>query len=690
MGKKYPRSRNVASKNVRDIEQGRSVIIWKPLEVLMKSSKPSWGYVVDEHDPKLWLPVPEQLILLFKAEEYIYESSYASIARWLGEMTGRNISPASLKRVITSGRMHDYYDLKRIASKTKKKTKKVIISKDVEPPEPSTKRTATLIQRLEGKTPEEKKLILAELDAERAKAVSTTKRRQADKLKRASEPEAPVEEQADDTPNDDSDSNTKEDTTGIIWRPNPGPQTEFLQSDVNELFFGGSRGGSKSEALVADPLRYCGNKNFRGLLIRKRLKDLREIISRAKTLYPQAYEGTRFLKQESMFLFPSGATLEFGYAENDADIEQYQGQEYAWIGIDELPQFKDPEVYTLLRGSCRTTDPQLLSLGLPVMRMTGNPGNVGSPWVKIMFIDPAPAGVVFNVKSSFIDPRDGSKKEVSLTRQFIQSSVFDTPQLLQDDSYLATLASLPEHKKAAWLYGQWGVVDGAAFPEFDKEVHVIEPFEVPSHWPKIRATDWGYSTPFCTLWLAFDGDDTAYVYREYYGQGTLADDFARRICDLEATDSNMVDAVIDGSTNSKRGEIGPSIYEMIENELATRGHLGNRFADRSPGSREAGKQEVHKRLAVRATGGKTEEGEPVKEPALLIFNTCVNLIRTLPMLLPEDNNPETVSKKNSEDHAYDALHYGLRSRPITALDLVNQQQFAQDHAPKMVDAIFGY
>ncbi len=62
----------------------------------------------------------------------------------------------------------------------------------------------------------------------------------------------------------------------------------------------------------------------------------------------------------------------------------------------------------------------------------------------------------------------------------------------------------------------------------------------------------------------------------------------------------------------------------------------------------------------------------------------------LPLLEPDDNNPDVVSKKNMEDHAYDALHYGLRSRPITAVEFVQQRKFRQQHEPMMVDSVFGY
>lgn len=73
----------------------------------------------------------------------------------------------------------------------------------------------------------------------------------------------------------------------VIWRPNPGPQAAFLACSVEEIFFGGSRGGGKSEASIARALfraiKY--KNNYKGIFIRRTLRQLEPTIARSKELY---------------------------------------------------------------------------------------------------------------------------------------------------------------------------------------------------------------------------------------------------------------------------------------------------------------------------------------------------------------------------------------------------------------------
>ena len=75
----------------------------------------------------------------------------------------------------------------------------------------------------------------------------------------------------------------------IIFQPNEGPQEEFLSSSERDVLYGGSAGGGKSFALLADPLRYCHNSNHRGLLLRRTLDELTELIDKSRQLYPKAF-----------------------------------------------------------------------------------------------------------------------------------------------------------------------------------------------------------------------------------------------------------------------------------------------------------------------------------------------------------------------------------------------------------------
>jgi hypothetical protein len=428
----------------------------------------------------------------------------------------------------------------------------------------------------------------------------------------------------------------------VAFRPNPGPQTDFLAANEREVFYGGARGGGKTYSLLIAPLRFVDKPTSRALLIRRSMPELRDVIFQTQQLYPKAVPGAKFKTQENTWHFPSGARIEFGYCENLTDVLRYQGQSYSWIGVDELPQYESPDVWHFLRSSLRSADPSI-----PLhFRATGNPGNRGSRWVKELFIDPAEPNTRFTQKVEY--ELDGRTLSTEITRKFIPASVWDNPYLTQDSSYIAMLASLPEVKRKQFLYGDWDVVEDGAFSEFNRSTHVVQPFEVPNGWTRIRAADFGFSSPSAILWGAVDYDDNLWIYRELYVSKVTADQLGRMIREVESGDGKIYDAVLDSSCWARRGDRGPSIAEMMNAE-------GCRFrpSDRSPGSRISGKIEVHKRLMV---------DEDTEEPRLRIFENCPNLIRQLSSLPLDKNNPEDVDTK-AEDHAYDALRYMVSSRP---------------------------
>ena len=450
----------------------------------------------------------------------------------------------------------------------------------------------------------------------------------------------------------------------VIFKPNTGPQTEFLASSEREVFYGGARGGGKSYAMLVDPLRYCHKETHRALLLRRTMPELRDLINHSQRLYSKAFPGAKWREQEKEWRFPSGAKIEFGYAENMTDALRYQGQSYTWIGIDELPQYPSPDIYNFLRSSLRSVDPEI-----PVfMRSTGNPGNIGSQWVREMFVNPAEPNKTFNLE---ISTPTGTK---TITRRFIPAKLQDNPYLMQTDDYYAMLASLPEVQRKQFLDGDWDAFEDSAFPEFNKSIHVVDPFEVPKGWQKFRAADWGYSSPACVLWFAIDYDNNLWIYRELYTKKITADVFARKVLELEKGEYIRY-GVLDASTWAKRGDIGPSIAETMVQQ-------GCRWrpSDRTPKSRISGKLEIHKRL-------KPSENEK-KEPGLRIFSSCRNLIRTLPILPLDESNPEDINT-DVEDHAYDALRYGCMSRPMHTS---YAKRFNSPTRPQFtpVDRIFGY
>jgi hypothetical protein len=156
-----------------------------------------------------------------------------------------------------------------------------------------------------------------------------------------------------------------------------------------------------------------------------------------------------------------------------------------------------------------------------------------------------------------------------------------------------------------------------------------------------------------------------------YVSKVLATDLADMILEEEAEEKIRY-GVLDSSLWHKRGDTGPSLAE----QMIVKGCRW-RPADRSKGSRVAGKNEIHRRLQV---------DEFTEQPRMVIFNTCKNLIAQLPSIPLDKNNPEDVDT-NAEDHLYDALRYGVMTRPRSSLFDYNPMQSAGFQAS---DPTFGY
>ena len=435
----------------------------------------------------------------------------------------------------------------------------------------------------------------------------------------------------------------------VAFNPNQGPQTEFLAAPERDVLYGGAAGGGKSYALLADAIRDAHNPNHRGLLLRRTLGELTELIDKSRQLYMKAFPEAVFKESKSTWIFPSGATILFSYLDRDTDVTRYQGQSFNWIAIDEITHYPTPYVWEYLRSRLRTTDQSIV----PYMRCTANPGGVGGWWIKKMYIDPTKSNTPFwarDVETNRILRYGSSNAEKAgkplFQRRFIPARLTDNPYLMASGEYEAMLNSLPEVERRRLLEGDWDVTDGAAFAEFDRSRHVVEPFEIPRSWARIRAADYGYSSPSCVLWGAIDFDGNLWIYRELYGKGFTGEQLAERILELEYDDPTIQTAVLDESCFSRTGH-GLSIAESM-NRLNLRFMASNR-------DRLAGKIEMHKRLG----------DNDLDEPRLRIFNNCKHLIRTLPTLPLSKTNPEDVDTK-ADDHAYDALRYMCMTRLVNS------------------------
>lgn len=405
-------------------------------------------------------------------------------------------------------------------------------------------------------------------------------------------------------------------------------QREFFLSRARHTAYGGARGGGKSWAMrrkfILLALRYPG---LNLLLLRRTLPELREnhLIPMQRELYGFAVYNSA----ERVFRFPNGSRIKLGYCDTMQDVYQYQGQEYAVIGLEEATHFTEEQMRFLT--TCNRTTRKDFS---PRMYYTCNPGNVGHAWVKRLFID-----------------RLYAENENPDDYIFIPARIYDNKVLLDaDPNYIRQLEALPEELRRAHLDGDWDVHAGQYFREFSRDRHVIEPFEIPSWWRRFRSMDWGYNDPCCVLWHAVDGENRVYTYRELYVRETRAGEVASMVLELSRGESISY-TVASPDMWQKRGAVlsGAGGFEgETLAELFTSSGLSLTPADNS---RVPGWNRVRDFLAVAPDG----------RPNWLCFSDCRNLIRQLPALQFDQHNREDAA--DGDDHAPEALRYALMSRP---------------------------
>ncbi len=465
----------------------------------------------------------------------------------------------------------------------------------------------------------------------------------------------------------------------IIWTPQPGPQTDLVTCPVFEVFYGGARGGGKTEASIGDWFSHAGlyGEHAAGLFVRRKLTQLVDVIKRFKRY--GAKIGAKWHEQKKELVMPNGAVLKFAYLERDADAEEYQGHEYTRIYVEEVPNFPFPEPIMKLKGTLRSGS------GVPCgIRMTGNPGGPGHHWVKSRYIDPNPKGYQVIREEEEITLGDGTLVNTFIERVFIPARLQDNPKLLQNDpGYILRLRQTgSEALVKAWLEGDWNGVDGTFFSEFVEQKHIYNgALYIPDYVTRFRAMDWGSAAPFSIGWYAVsDGTfgfarDALIKYREWYGWTGKPNTGLKMSANLVAQGvlkrekERMSYGVADPSIFATNG--GPSIAEMMVVEGCS--------WIRGDNARQAGWEQMRKRLAA---------GDTIKDTLLILHESCENTIRTLPSLQHDDKNSEDLDT-DAEDHAVDETRYAIMSRPMTRDVPRNPQahSFSQAQAFPTIDQL---
>lgn len=473
-----------------------------------------------------------------------------------------------------------------------------------------------------------------------------------------------------------------------------------MSCPANELLHEGTRGPGKTDGQLMKFRRYVGlgyGRHWRGVIFDREYKNLDDLVSKSMRWFPEFGDGARFLasKSDYRWVWPTGEELLFRQVKRLSDYWGYHGQEFPFIGWNELTKYPNPDLYDMLMSCNRSsflpeehpiymeghTGPIFLPPIPLLVHATTNPYGPGHMWVKMRWIDSAPPGVIVKKHIKVFNPRTQKREVVTRTQVRIFGSYKENRYL--DPIYIANLEAMTdENKRRAWLYGDWNIVAGGALDDVWFDGLVKPRFKIPRGWRIDRAMDWGSSHPFAIGWWAeADGTEavmpdgkkwcppkgTLIKIEEWYGTESLGTNRGLRLSaakvaigvkerEAELLKLGWIQTKVQpGPADNQIGEVRDEGQPSIKTRMATRGVVWTDSV-KSAGSRKNGLQLLRDRMEA----SKLNEG-----PGIYFMQNCKNTIALLPIMPRDEDDPDDVDTQ-AEDHLYDETRYRVLHAKQTA------------------------
>jgi hypothetical protein len=451
---------------------------------------------------------------------------------------------------------------------------------------------------------------------------------------------------------------------------------------------------------------------WRGVIFDREYKNLDDLVAKSKRWFPRFDDGAKFLEaaKDYKWVWPTGEELLFRVAKKDGDYWNYHGQEFPFIGWNELTKYPTAKLYDDMSSTNRSSflpekdTPKRVNAGgkvigydtpdgqpLPEIPLevfsTCNPFGAGHGWVKRRFIDVAPYGTVVRTTTRVFNPRTQVHEDVVKSQVTIFGSYRENIYLSPE--YVADLENIKdENKRAAWLLGSWDIVAGGAFDDvWERRVHVVPRFKIPEGWHVDRSFDWGSSHPFSVGWWAEANGEEATLpdgrkfcpapgsliqLHEWYGSKELGTNVGLKLSAPAIADGiNYTEEQLlkygwitekpwAGPADNQIRNVTESDVDTIEKKMGDK-NVRWTDSDKSPGSRKNGLQLMRDRLEAAVK----QEG-----PGLYFMQHCAASIGTLPILPRDDEKLDDVDTE-AEDHAYDMIRYRVLSGSNRAAKHIN-------------------
>ncbi len=486
--------------------------------------------------------------------------------------------------------------------------------------------------------------------------------------------------------------------TDIVWKPLKGSQQLALSCPHNHILYEGTRGSAKTDAQIMAFRKNVGigyGSFWRGIIFDQQYSALDDLIARSKRWFYRFNDGAKFIGGGQLkWVWPTGEELLFRAAAKESDYNKVHGQEFPFIGWNELTKYSNSDLYDSMMSVNRSSfrpedyplenDTLLPPIPLTVFSTT-NPYGVGHNWVKSKFIDCAGPGVPVITTKEVFNPATQQKEKISKSQVRIFGSYKENIYLSPE--YIVELESIKDpNKKKAWIGGDWDITSGGMFDDvWSNEHNKIKPFPIPLEWRVFRSFDWGSSAPFSVGWWAeSDGCDIKLsdgswkstikgdLFRigEWYGwNGTpnkglrmLAKQIAKGIVERELK-LGIYGRVEPGPADNSINDVenGNCIASDMAQKVTIGGtiHKGVRWARsiKTPGSRKNGWEKMRQAIF----NSQPENGLPRENPGLFVFENCKDgFLRTVPSL-PRSLKDLDDADTDAEDHCSDEVRYVILS-----------------------------
>ena len=373
-------------------------------------------------------------------------------------------------------------------------------------------------------------------------------------------------------------------TRGRAWVPNPGPQTEAVFTQADELFYGGQAGGGKTDLIFGLALTEHQNS----LILRRTNKEADKLPARLEEIL-----GTDkgLNRQLGIWKVNKRQTIDLGGCQLEGDKQKRKGIPHDLKAFDEIADFSETQ-YTFISAWNRSVDPSQRCR----IVCTGNPPTTAmgfwvikrwAAWLDPRHPNPAKDG---ELRWYTLDTDTGKEMEVegpgphlingeeivARSRTFIRAALSDNPDLAQTN-YDSVLAALPERERLAY---REGLFSASMVDQLGQAI--------PTDWVQLAQDRWTSkpeeAIPMCAIGVdcTGGGKDPMVMAPRYDAWFAPLIEIPGREFDIEKMGQQAAGHVVAVRRNKALvvidlgGGYGSSTYEQLrENEIECYGYKGS-------------------------------------------------------------------------------------------------------------------